>query len=202
MNLILPKTGIRYPARQIKLPAPAACIEKSLLSWRHFAPDGQIAMREPSKAGDNAEVDAARADPAFVARGKAEFETALLIGELFGMHERQIEKPFPGIFEFLIETLRHRMNRDFVGFWVRLKSARRPAKHIAGELIEKQKKRQGPFGIIFPIGELAARRSLMRGKPCIADFRVEFGGGVVPAVRPCLVPEGDDVFWFINHAAL
>src|SRR5437660_12643100 len=114
----------------------AAGIEEGLLFGHSRAAEHCVAVREPAEAANDAGMLAGILEQILVAERAAERHAPLLVRQVLGMHERQIEE-----LPFRHRTLPVEAARDgAVGNRTRKrvggKSARLAAEHVARELVE------------------------------------------------------------------
>jgi uncharacterized protein YecT (DUF1311 family) len=122
---------------------------------------------------------------------KAQRYAPLLVGEIFGMAEGQIEK--------CSQLFRHmpvapRVNRcpcNPARRGIRRIHGRRAAERVAGKLIQQQQQRQCAFRGRQPAVEIAARRGFMRLEKRLAETAIEIRILGEPQGRAGLPPELD-----------
>src|SRR3990172_2043474 len=162
-----------------------------LLLRCHRPPEDRIAVREAAETANDLAM-ALRVRQIRLAQAAYQCHRALLIGEVLGMGERQIEELCQAeVVHLIMPSIDGRIG-DQPRMTVGRIHACRAAEGVAGKLIEQDDERQCAVGAPGPAGQFAARCRLMRSKKVITKALVE---GIVlrePKAGPSLPPELDN----------
>src|SRR3974390_2367146 len=119
-------------------PGKSAGVEEGLLLRRGGAAERRVAMREAAEPADDVGMQLGPFDRVRVAGRAVERDAALLVGERFGMLERQVEEAALRHGKALVEAAVDRSRCDGARQRIGRKGARAAAKHVARELGEQR----------------------------------------------------------------
>src|SRR5262249_8593330 len=146
------------------LAGEAARIEKRALLVCRFAAERAIAMGKPPEPADDVGMNLGMFDGLLVARLAAQRDAALLVGQILGVHERQMEEAPLGKRKWPVDPPRDRPLGDRARLGVGRIGARVTPEQVAGKLIEQDEKRKRSLRRRLPIAEPAGGRRLVGRK--------------------------------------
>src|SRR3984893_16753424 len=161
----------------------SARVEKGLLLGSRAAAHDRVAMGKAPKSADYLGMLLCIARKFFFAVAARQLKAVLLVGQIFRMHERQIEKFALRMRDFPIKAASERALGHGARHGVAVVAAPLPAEHVARELIEHDNERQCRFRRFFPGPELAACGSFPDRKKARRDFLIERRVLLEPLVR-------------------
>ena len=125
---------------------PAACIQPRLFLGRVRAGEGAVAMREAAETTDHVAMRFGVFHVVRVAKGGAQGNAAVLVGDVFGMFERQVEEHAQRGVDLGIEADVERAARVLACERVGGEGVRAVAEDVARYLIEQQDQRERAVG--------------------------------------------------------
>ena len=120
----------------VRSTSKAASIEKGLLFGGRAAAKDRVAMGKAPEPADDVGMLLGMPREFFFAVAARQLEAVLLVGQIFRMHERQIEKLAFRMRDFLIEAASDGALRHGASHGVAVVAASLPAEHVARKLIE------------------------------------------------------------------
>jgi len=178
--------------QMIALSGEPALIEKVLLLSRHCAAEDWIAVGKPPEVFDDVAMALGKRGVGLV-KPANQFHGAVLVGDVFGMTERQIVEAPQLTRHFQVMT----GHDGAIGSSAGLRIARihpwRAAKRVARKLVEQQDQRQGARWRRQPAVQLAARCGLVRLQKALAESTIEIRILGEPQLAASVLPEYDDV---------
>src|SRR5207253_9402894 len=166
--------GVRLPPRnEMRSAGKAACLEKDLLVRSARAAQDRVAVREASEAPDDVGMLLGIFREFSIAVVARQLQAALLVGEIFRMHQRQIEELPLGVRQLPVEAAPKGAIGGRAGELVGRVTALITAEHIAGELVEYHDERQRALRRLFPIPELAFAGGVPEGRKAFCDLGIE-----------------------------
>src|SRR5262249_10819846 len=116
----------------------AAAVEEALLFLRGQAAESAVAMREAAEARNDVAMSERIRQAFTIVRRLVKGDAAVLVLEVLGMHERQVEEPLLGRVDGLVEAALEGGRGDRAGACIGRKGTRAGAKYVARELIEQE----------------------------------------------------------------
>jgi predicted O-linked N-acetylglucosamine transferase (SPINDLY family) len=171
----------------------SALVEEGLLLRRRRATERGVAVRKPAEAADDVGVVLGIAHALGVVGEPAQGGAAFLIRQRLRMHERQVEEAPLRIGEGGIKAAGDSALGDAAGECIRHEGPRIATKHVARKLVEGEQQREGTVRGRFPIGQLSRSGCFVKEEKPGADFIVDQGVPLEPALRPEPAPECNDV---------
>src|SRR5262249_29385037 len=146
-----------------ELTRESAAVEEGLLFRRRDAAEQLVAVREAAEPADNVRMQLGPFDRIGIAARAVERDAPLLVGNLFGMLQRQIEESALRHREALVEAARDRAPRNLSRERIGREGARAAAEHVAGKLVEHDDEGERALRGLVP-GEPAGGRRLVGRK--------------------------------------
>jgi hypothetical protein len=150
-------------------------------------------MRKSSEPADDIGMISGVFQVLRIASAREQLDAALLIGQVFGMHQRHIEKGAQRGIDAGIESAFDCADGDVAGLHVGGVDAAIAAEDVARKLVQHDDERQRTVVAGLPRSELAVFSGLPEIEETPANLRVEGLIGGEPLVRPGFGPEREDV---------
>ena len=150
-------------------------------------------MRKATKAGDDFVMMFGPTVVGATLHGLEQGQLSILIGHVFRMLKRQVEKPSQLILDQLVLSGVKRPYREIPRQRIGGEGMAGIAKHIAWKLVQQDQQGQRALWRLCPEIQFATGSRKMRVSEAAAEPRVESRVLGEPLLRACLFPEGDDV---------
>src|SRR5215813_8568406 len=173
----------------------AAGVEEGLLLRPGGAAQRRVAVREPPEATDDVGMLLGVCHELIVAVTARELNAAFLIGEIFRVHQRQIEELALAVRDPPVEPASDGTIGDGAGDTIALVGALVAAKHVARELVEHDDERERTLGRLLPGRERAVAAGLPEARKAQRDLGVEGRVLLEPLVGSGRAPECEHLHW-------
>ena len=148
-------------------------------------------MRKAPEASDDVVVALCRpeAGVAILVRRQrgVKLDTALLVGQIFAVRERQIEEPAPDRCYQAVESPIDRVARSLACRAIAAIGERRAAKEISRQLIEVEHEGKSGIGHVEPLGARTGSGRFMVGEKAALEFLVKGWIGLEPDIARSVV---------------
>src|SRR6185437_934237 len=166
-----------------------AAIQECLLFGRRGTAEHGIAVREAPEAADNIGVYFRPFQPIRIARRLVKGDAALLVGNILGMFEGQIEEAAQFLRDLAVEAADDGSGGYRARQGVSRKCARVATKHVPRKLVEQYEQGKRAVSGKLPTGKLARGGGLVGCKKPSPDLFVEGRILFEPAIVTGLTPE-------------